>query len=40
MKRNHKKFVLEMLTGFLLAVALIAVAIASAIEIPFVYQGY
>jgi hypothetical protein len=40
MKPNLKKYVLEMLTGLFFAGTLIAAALASAIEIPFIYQGF
>jgi len=34
------KYLLEMLTGLFFAVTIIAAALASAIEIPFIYQGF
>lgn len=40
MKPNLKKYVLEMLTGLFFAATLIVTALASAVEIPFIYQGF
>lgn len=35
-----KKYILEMLTGLFFAATLLIIAMASAIEIPFIYQGF
>jgi len=35
-----KKYVLEMLTGLFFAVTLLLVALASVVEVPFIYQGF
>lgn len=35
-----KKYILEMLTGLFFAATIMAAALASAVEIPFIYQGF
>lgn len=35
-----KQYLIEMMTGLFFAIVIIAAALASAIDIPFIYQGF